>query len=98
MLVFDNGVEKDSDSKREDMPLKLKSETKEKSQVLTFKTKNEIPARNIYNLFSNFGNISWIINKRTAIYIKFRSLEFAAIAITYLNNYFLMGNLLALES
>lgn len=53
----------------------------------------------MYNLFSNFGNISFISKKAgKRVFIKFRTIEFAAIAYTYLNEYFLMGNLLKLDS
>lgn len=54
--------------------------------------------REVYNLFSNFGNIASIIKKKKEFFIKFRSLEFASISYTYLNGYTLMGNTLLLES
>ncbi len=60
--------------------------------------KNDIPMKNIYNLFSNFGNISFICKKRKHLYIKFRTVEFAAIAFNYLNNTNLMSNFIGLNS
>lgn len=52
----------------------------------------------MYNLFSNFGNISFIAKKTRRMFVKFRNMEFAAIASTYLNEYFFMGNILKLDS
>jgi hypothetical protein len=66
--------------------------------VLSFDLHKETSIKCIYNLFSNFGNISYISKKNRKVYVKFRTMEFAAIAFTYLNEYFLMGNLLKLES
>jgi hypothetical protein len=60
--------------------------------------KNEVPMKNIFNLFSNFGNISFICKKKKNLYIKFRTIEFAAIAYNYLNNTNLMGNCIGLTS
>ena len=54
--------------------------------------------KEIYNLFSNFGNIAAIIKKKDNIFVKFRSIEFASISYTYLNNYRFLGNHLTLQS
>lgn len=78
--------------------LKIKEVSQAKSQVLHFDLHKDLTIKCIYNLFSNFGNISFISKKNKKAYIKFRTIEFAAIAFTYLNEYFLMGNLLRLES
>lgn len=70
-----------------------------RSSVLSFELQRDLSIRCVYNLFSNFGNISFISKKGgKRIYIKFRTIEFAAIAFTYLNEYFLMGNLMKLDS
>jgi RNA recognition motif-containing protein len=63
-----------------------------------FQIQKYIPSRNIYNLFSNFGNLSFIKILKDKVYIKFRSVEFAAMVKNYLNNYKLMGNVLKLET
>lgn len=78
--------------------LKIKEVSQAKSQVLHFDLHKDLSIKCVYNLFSNFGNISFISKKNKKAYIKFRTIEFAAIAFTYLNEYFLMGNLLRLES
>ena len=59
--------------------------------------KKDLKIRYIYNLFSNFGNISYISKKSGKAFIKFRTLEFSAIARTYLHERFLMDNLLILN-
>jgi RNA recognition motif-containing protein len=79
--------------------LKIKENSQAKSSVLSFDINKDISIKYVYNLFSNFGNISFITKKNSKrMYIKFRTMEFAAIAFTYLNEYYLMGNLLKLES
>jgi RNA recognition motif-containing protein len=65
--------------------------------VLQFDLSRDLKIRYIYNLLSNFGNISFICKKNKKAYIKFRTIEFAAIARTYLNERSLMGNLLLLN-
>lgn len=52
----------------------------------------------MYNLFSNFGNISYIKKTKHNVFIKFRSVEFAAMARNYLHGYKLMGNALDLAN
>lgn len=78
--------------------LRIKDNSQAKSSVLGFDLHKDISIKSIYNLFSNFGNISFISKKSKRAYIKFRTMEFAAIAFTYLNEYFLMGNFLKLDS
>ena len=53
--------------------------------------------RCIYNLFSNFGNITCIVKKKDTVSIKFRTLEFAAIANSYLNGKNFYDNFLNLK-
>jgi hypothetical protein len=66
--------------------------------VLCFGYERDIDVDHVYNLFSNFGNVSCITKKKAMFYVKFRTVEFAAISHTYLNNFRLMGNTLALDS
>lgn len=54
--------------------------------VLGFRIKNVIKHFQVYNLFSNFGNISIITIKKAEVRVKFRTSDFAAIAKNYLNN------------
>lgn len=77
--------------------VKIKEESVVKNSFLCFELKENIPIRNIYNVFSNFGNISLIKKTKDRAFLKFRTIEFAAIANNYLNDTILMGNLLALE-
>lgn len=66
--------------------LRIKEVSQARSSVLSFELQREISIRCVYNLFSNFGNISFISKKSNKrIFIKFRTIEFAAIAFTYLN-------------
>lgn len=65
--------------------------------VISYDLKVGIPLRQIYNLFSNFGNIECIISKKEKIYIKFRSAYFAAVAMNYLCGLTLAGNHLNLS-
>jgi RNA recognition motif-containing protein len=81
-MIMDNGLLKNSD---------------EAYQFLTFPIKYDVTNRNLYNLFSNFGNVSFIKQTRERAYIKYRSYEFAAIAKNYLTGYTLQGNVLELE-
>jgi hypothetical protein len=53
--------------------------------------------RQVYNLFSNFGNISFIKKTKSRVYLKFRSCEFSAIAKNYLTGRSFMGNTLDLD-
>lgn len=78
--------------------LKIKEISQARSSVLSFDIKKDISIKSIYNLFSNFGNISFITKKNKKAYVKFRTMEFSAIAFTYLNEFCLMGNLLLLQS
>ena len=77
--------------------LRIKETENFSSSILRFDLKRELKIRHIYNLFSNFGNISYISKKIGKAYIKFRTLEFAAIARTYLHERYLSGNLLVLS-
>lgn len=45
----------------------------DKSCCLAFSLSGELTNRNVYNLFSNFGNISYIKKTKKAVFIKFRS-------------------------
>lgn len=54
--------------------------------------------QSVYNLFSNFGNVSFITKKKRRFFVHFKSIEFAAITQTYLSNYTLMANVLAFDS
>ena len=63
-----------------------------------FGLEEEVSNRNVYNLFSNFGNISYIKKTKHNVFIKFRSLEFAAMARNYLHGFKLMGNTLDLAN
>jgi hypothetical protein len=66
--------------------LRIKEVSQAKSSVLSFELQRELSIRCVYNLFSNFGNISFITKKANKrVFIKFRTIEFAAIAYTYLN-------------
>jgi hypothetical protein len=66
--------------------------------VVGFKIRNSVKHTHLYNLFSNFGNISAITVKKNDVKIKFRTVEFAEIAKTYLNNKWLYNNKIELES
>lgn len=68
-----------------------------KNTTLCFPITHPLEVRQIYNLFSNFGNVAKISLKKTRAFVKFRTVEFAAIAFTYLNEHVLAGNLLRLE-
>lgn len=63
-----------------------------KSCCLAFWLSGELSNRNVYNLFSNFGNISYIKKTKKVVFIKFRSVEFAAMAKTYLQGYSFLEN------
>lgn len=65
---------------------------------LSFPLVREVGIRNVYNLFSNFGNISFIKKTKRDVFVKFRSLEYAAMAQNYLQGYELMGNTLSLTT
>jgi RNA recognition motif-containing protein len=78
--------------------MKIKDQGFMNNSFLMFQIQNYIPPKNIYNLFSNFGNISFIKISKGKVYIKFRSIEFAAMAKNYLNDYKLMQNVLKLET
>jgi hypothetical protein len=78
--------------------VKIKETSKSKNAVLAFEYSCDLDIRHVYNLFSNFGNIAAITKKKHHFYVKFRTIEFAAISFTYLNNHTLMGNPLQLYS
>ena len=54
--------------------LRIKDEASGNSSVLRFEVKRELRTRYIYNLFSNFGNLSFISKKHNNVYVKFRTL------------------------
>ena len=56
-----------------------------------------MPLRQVYNLFSNFGNIESIVSKKAKVYVKFRSGYFAAVAVNYLSGLSFCGNYLNLN-
>ena len=65
--------------------------------ILSFDFQGSISCSCVYNLFSNFGNISCITLKKDKVYIKFRTKEFSAIASSYLNRTVLFGNIIDLK-
>jgi hypothetical protein len=67
------------------------------SCAVSFDLKDWIPLRQVYNLFSNFGNIESIIGKKQKLYVIFRSGYFAAVAMNYLAGMSLAGNHLNLR-
>ena len=75
----------------------MKEESDTRSSVLWFSYRYSLKLLQLYNLFSNFGNLSCVVVKKDIIYLKFRTKEFAAIASTYLNNTVLEGNILVLR-
>jgi hypothetical protein len=64
---------------------------------LGFRYDRDMEINHVYNIFSNFGNISGIVKKKRYFYVRFRSLEFASIVRTYLSGTRLMGNGIVLE-
>lgn len=74
-----------------EMPV-LSLPLQDKSCYLGFPLTGELNNRNVYNLFSNFGNISYIKKTKKAVFIKFRSVEFAAMAKNYLHGYSFLEN------
>lgn len=53
--------------------MKMKQETDVRSSVLWFPYRYPLEPKMVYNLFSNFGNISCIVIKKEHVYIKFRT-------------------------
>jgi len=53
--------------------LRLKDSSQSKSSVFGFDLHRDISIKCIYNLFSNFGNISFISKKNKKAFIKFRT-------------------------
>ena len=53
--------------------LRIKESVQPKSPILCYELKEDIRIKCIYNLFSNFGNISFISKKNRRAYIKFRT-------------------------
>jgi hypothetical protein len=82
----------------QETPLRLKDTIPSAGTVLCFYYEGDVELRHVYNLFSNFGNVAGIVKKRNALFVRFRSMEFASISYTYLNNYRFMGNYLVLQS
>jgi hypothetical protein len=54
--------------------IKIKEESKSKSTALGFRYDKDIEIRHVYNLFSNFGNISSIVKKKKSCFVRFRSI------------------------
>ena len=52
--------------------------------VISYDLKEWVALRQVYNLFSNFGNIEYIVGKKQKVFVKFRSGYFAAVAMNYL--------------
>ena len=67
------------------------------SCVICYDLKEWISLRQIYNLFSNFGNLECIVAKKHKVYIKFRSGYFAAVGLNYLGGMSFCGNHLNLK-
>lgn len=67
------------------------------SEIITFAVDGKLPLMNIYNLFSNYGNIDKIVYKLNTIYVQFSDMEFAVIAKDYLQNMVLEENILRLN-
>lgn len=65
---------------------------------IMFKLEDYVENHKIYNLFSNFGNISYIKQTKNVVYLKYRSREYVDIAKTYLEGTVFKGSLLTLES
>lgn len=63
-----------------------------------FKLEDYVENHKIYNLFSNFGNISYIKQTKNVVSLKYRSREYVDIAKTYLEGTVFKGTLLTLES
>lgn len=68
-----------------------------RSEILCFPYEGKLTIREVYNLFSNFGNIERIVRKSKAVYVEFSSIEFAAIASDYLNDVPLFDTVLRLS-
>jgi hypothetical protein len=66
------------------------------NSVVSYEIKEWVPLRQVYNLFSNFGNIESIVSKKEKIFIKFRSGYFAAVAVNYLCGLYFCKNYLNL--
>ena len=96
-LLGPNSLEEEPMQEERSSSLKMKEETEIRSSILWFPIRYSIPCYCVYNLFSNFGNISCIVAKKERIFVKFRTKEFAAIAITYLINTTFFGNILTLK-
>lgn len=64
--------------------------------MICYDFKEHVPLKNIYNLFSNFGNVECIITKKSKVFVKYRSGYFAAVGMNYLAGLSLCGNLLNL--
>ncbi len=77
--------------------IKFKDEMPKQNSILSFKMGKNLELRCIYNLFSNFGNVSCIVKKKDMVSIKFRTLQFAAIANSYLNGKTFYDNYLNLR-
>lgn len=55
-------------------PIKIKDKNKSKTAVLSFTYQKDVTIQNVYNLFSNFGNVSFITKKKRKFYVHFRSM------------------------
>jgi hypothetical protein len=75
--------------------LKTHSKLENNEHFLCFSIYESIDNSKVYNLFSNFGNISYIKQTKNCIYLKYKSQEFVDIARSYLEGHFFSGNHLA---
>lgn len=66
--------------------------------MVGFSYKQPLRIGQIYNLFSNFGNVSQIMLTKKEVRVKFRNSEFAAISLNYLKSFSLGGNKIELVS
>lgn len=57
----------------EDESMKMKNSVDVRSSVIWFTYRYSLEPHMVYNLFSNFGNISCVTIKKDHVYIKFRT-------------------------
>ena len=62
-LLGPNSLEEEPMQEERSSSLKMKEETEIRSSILWFPIRYSIPCYCVYNLFSNFGNISCIVAK-----------------------------------
>lgn len=64
--------------------------------ILWFSYEHKLRPMEVYNLFSNFGDINKIIVRKATVVVEFLTPQFAAIACESLNNSVFYGNVLRL--